>query len=114
MVELKKCPFCGGKAHLEDMGYPHHVYCTRCGAKVTGIGYSEDGENDAIEKWNTRIIDSVEEKEDTLIAIASTILYSQYAILEYIKSHSDGMDDEYKERLEKYMTRIAADLMLRL
>ena len=53
--ELKSCPFCGGKAKLEDMGYPHHVFCTKCFARVTGQGYAEEGEQDAIRKWNSRV-----------------------------------------------------------
>ncbi|MBR2562477.1 MAG: Lar family restriction alleviation protein [Eubacterium sp.] len=52
--ELKPCPFCGGEAKLEDLGFPHHVYCTNCGARITGRGFGEDGEADAIKKWNMR------------------------------------------------------------
>ena len=55
MSDLKPCPFCGGKAKLEDMGYPHHVYCTGCGARVQGKGFAEEGEKDAIETWNKRV-----------------------------------------------------------
>jgi Lar family restriction alleviation protein len=54
MDELKPCPFCGGIARLEQMGWPHHVFCTLCGAKVTGIKYGEEGEQEAVEKWNRR------------------------------------------------------------
>lgn len=54
MSELKPCPFCGGKAKVENMGYPHHVYCMSCGAKTTGVGFETEGEKDAILKWNTR------------------------------------------------------------
>ena len=51
---LEKCPFCGGEAKLEKLGWPHHVYCTKCGARVTGQGYDTEGELDAIKKWNMR------------------------------------------------------------
>ena len=52
--DLLPCPFCGGRAVLEKMGWPHHVYCTECGAKVTSIKYDFEGEAEACEKWNRR------------------------------------------------------------
>lgn len=57
MEELKPCPFCGGKAKVMDMGYPHWVYCTNCGAKVHG---GTTDEIDSIEAWNRRTL----EKQD--------------------------------------------------
>ena len=54
MDEIKPCPFCGGKAILEDMGWPHHVYCIECGIRATGRGVAEEGEQDAIKRWNRR------------------------------------------------------------
>ena len=56
---LKPCPFCGGRAHLEQMGWPHHVFCTHCGAKTTSALYAEDGEQAAIAKWNRRAPDVI-------------------------------------------------------
>lgn len=53
--KLKPCPFCGGKAVVEKAGYPHHVFCIKCGAKTTGTGYAEEGELVAVEKWNRRV-----------------------------------------------------------
>ena len=53
--QLKPCPFCGSKnVQLEDLGYPPHVYCEDCAARITGRGYGEDGEADAIKSWNRR------------------------------------------------------------
>ncbi len=48
------CPCCGGKGKLEEMGYPHHVYCEECGLKTTSTQYGGDGDRDATRKWNTR------------------------------------------------------------
>lgn len=48
------CPFCQGESRLEDMGWPHHVYCTKCGARSTSTKWGEDGEKESIKKWNTR------------------------------------------------------------
>jgi len=56
---LKRCPFCGGRAHLEQMGWPHHVYCTRCGAKSVSTRYAADGAWEAIQKWNQRALDVI-------------------------------------------------------
>ena len=55
MKELKNCPFCGGEAKVMDMGYPHWVYCTKCGAKVQGGKYGKNGVNASIEVWNKRV-----------------------------------------------------------
>lgn len=59
MSDLKRCPFCGGRAELEQMGWPHHVFCTQCGAKTTSALYAEDGEQAAIAKWNRRSPDII-------------------------------------------------------
>lgn len=53
------CPCCGGKARLENMGFPHHVYCEKCGLKSTSVKYEKEGEKDAIKKWNTRPAPSI-------------------------------------------------------
>lgn len=52
---LRPCPFCGGEPHVQHMGWPHHVYCGECGARITGSGHGRAGERDAVHKWNTRI-----------------------------------------------------------
>ena len=59
MIKLKPCPFCGGEAKMMDMGYPHWVYCTVCGARVHGGVYGgvEDGELASAEAWNRRAND---------------------------------------------------------
>lgn len=51
MEKLKPCPFCGGEAKIMKMGYPHYIYCLKCGAKVHGGTTSE---KDSIKAWNRR------------------------------------------------------------
>lgn len=78
MVELKPCPFCGGKAnfliktYMErgiTRGYTFGIYCTKCDIALPKTNYiiefemsSDDGElkvttderPQAIEAWNRR------------------------------------------------------------
>lgn len=55
--KLKPCPFCGGKARIMNAGYPHWVYCTKCGAKVHGGKFGEEGEKASKKAWNRRAKD---------------------------------------------------------
>lgn len=55
MANLRPCPFCGGKAHIMNMGYPHWIYCESCGAKVHGGVAGEEGEAASIRAWNRRV-----------------------------------------------------------
>lgn len=57
MTELKPCPFCGGKAKIQDKHYPHYIYCEECGASVHGklFGYTDKIDIQiSIEAWNRR------------------------------------------------------------
>ena len=64
MIVLKLCPFCGGEAKLEDMGWPHHVYCVACGAKVTSVEFGRSGEVECMKKWNKRIMCAAETQKE--------------------------------------------------
>jgi hypothetical protein len=65
-MELKNCPFCGGEARLEHMGYPHHVFCVKCYSRTIGRGMEKDGELSAITAWNTRQPRFTQEEKDAL------------------------------------------------
>lgn len=57
MIELKPCPFCGGKAKLIYIGFMSVVKCQKCGAfgEVVPDYYEQgDGKTEAIEAWNRR------------------------------------------------------------
>ena len=59
---LKPCPFCGGKAKIMKMGYPHWIYCLDCGARVHGRVFGEkEGEEASIKAWNRRAKDGEQE-----------------------------------------------------
>ena len=52
-IELKPCPFCGGKAEMMGDQYPY-VECQECGAGFTANHSYEFDEDDAASKWNAR------------------------------------------------------------
>lgn len=53
--KLLPCPFCGGEARQMDMGYPHWVFCTQCGARIHGRVVGEiDGVKASADAWNKR------------------------------------------------------------
>ena len=68
--ELKKCPFCGGRARLNSHHsekndcYFCYAQCRLCYAKGRGVklfedprenGWSEDAVQDAVDAWNARV-----------------------------------------------------------
>ena len=62
MIELKNCPFCGGKAKLEhgfcgDM--TSYVFCSECHARVEAVRFAGEYAEDqkVAERWNRRIGD---------------------------------------------------------
>lgn len=67
MEELKRCPFCGGKAKIyatTTMTYPNHgkhfCYCEKCNASSKSFSdFENDGSSvfKAIEAWNRRAND---------------------------------------------------------
>lgn len=78
MIELKPCPFCGGKAKIcatTTKTYPkdhgqHWCYCEKCGA--TGQSFSDfedDGSSvfKAIEAWNRRDDNESESSLDDIL-----------------------------------------------
>ena len=51
--ELKRCPFCGGEAHIRGYAWTY-VECEKCYARTVAF---DSIEKDAIEAWNRRIND---------------------------------------------------------
>lgn len=57
-IELKPCPFCGGRAVFQDNNSCcSYVYCKKCGATGETVNVSKKFSSDekAAEKWNRRI-----------------------------------------------------------
>ncbi len=52
-TKLKPCPFCGGKATVDDDGQYQWVECESCGARA-GIGRDDVGPDEAA--WNKRFV----------------------------------------------------------
>lgn len=60
MEELKKCPFCGGKADLVDYGLTgmmKAVQCSECGARTRAFDPKVKRGENAIDAWNRRAND---------------------------------------------------------
>lgn len=56
-IELKPCPFCGGKPHILGNCAMVFTVCSVCGARVGTIikdGRRKNAENDAVKAWNRR------------------------------------------------------------
>ena len=55
LEELKECPFCGGKAVLDDCGDRHSYFvrCKKCGVNQDHLYFSKAA---AIKAWNRRVL----------------------------------------------------------
>lgn len=57
-VELKPCPFCGGKGVLVLIDHRYYVMCDTCTCRTAsgyiGVRYYGDAEAEAVAAWNTR------------------------------------------------------------
>ena len=65
MIELKPCPFCGGKAKFRYLMPYNFVQCTKCkmpGPVIVDSYEQRDGKEQAIRLWNKKAI-FVEEAE---------------------------------------------------
>ena len=77
--DLKNCPFCNGEAKLEYNCDYSWAYCTKCDAMTQ----PEISEDDAMDKWNSRV-------EDVAIKLTKLV---QDAYLEGLKeSRYDSLD----------------------
>ncbi len=55
MSELKPCPFCGSEHLIFDEGYiGGMINCKRCDAAGPWVQVTENIEEEAIRRWNTR------------------------------------------------------------
>lgn len=64
MVELKPCPFCGGKAEIFEDEESYGVHCTNYWCIGHDFEASYADEHYASAAWNRRIEDTKEERQD--------------------------------------------------
>ena len=60
-VKLKPCPFCGGRAHIEDISEPDDmgpiwmILCKKCGASASfGMDGCDATQVETVDSWNRR------------------------------------------------------------
>jgi Lar family restriction alleviation protein len=100
--KLKPCPFCGGEAHLMDsMGWPHWVWCNECGARVQSTKFAEEGDAEAIAKWNRRA-------EVTHVRTENKI---REAFQDFFQRVDDMIDDNYSLRAADVLDLVLDRLM---
>ena len=58
--ELKRCPFCGGKAEFENDNGEWFVFCEKCGSMTVPF----ETKPEAKETWNNRPIEDKQEAEN--------------------------------------------------
>lgn len=57
-LNLKPCPFCGGKAYVHDNCMASHVKCDNCGARTKPVPHEKSElytDELAMNLWNNRI-----------------------------------------------------------
>ena len=61
-VKLKPCPFCGGRAHIEDISEPDDmgpiwtILCEKCGASASfGMDGCDATQVETVDSWNRRV-----------------------------------------------------------
>lgn len=101
MSELKRCPFCGGKAHVEAHKFYEEktkdftvktfgIICDNC---HTSGGQFYKSEQEAIETWNTR-----KPVDDVLVRLENASYWTQSTFDEdgYCNDDSEEVIDLYK------------------
>lgn len=54
-MEIKECPFCGGKAEMKYMGDRRwHIQCTNCPARLGSTWGRDETPDYLIAAWNQR------------------------------------------------------------
>ena len=61
MMNLKSCPFCGGKVHLHfnDCSQCYEIYCRGCGSEFRQFYGVKD---ETVGAWNRRVGDDLAER----------------------------------------------------
>ena len=94
MKEIKPCPFCGGKGGIMFGGVNSvWVNCQQCDADGPWVDNNED---DAIDKWNTRI-----QKDMKVYVVLEQTSYSDY---EFCGVH--GTREQAQKRLNEVVKEI--------
>ena len=102
-INLKPCPFCGGKAKFYEIPYHTDCYCNKKTITCTKCGITIKNANKfkLISLWNTRI-----PIDNTVMKLEHLIDFCKEQIEEYIKDNNEEYIRNYATELEAYKQSI--------
>lgn len=86
---------------MDSMGWPHWVWCNECGARVQSTKFAEEGDAEAIAKWNRRA-------EVTHVRTENKI---REAFQDFFQRVDDMIDDNYSLRAADVLDLVLDRLM---
>lgn len=101
-VELKPCPFCGGK-DIDNKMHPDVVHCYRCGADGPAIPYAPD---DKAWTWNTRSDPVVRDRvtDEMVEAAAHIVSPNCHWDTGYINAHVERRRENARSKARDALT----------
>lgn len=79
-IELKPCPFCGGKAYFLHGRKNECITCEECGHRFYSLEIGEDAQKELWKQWNSRPIEDALREENRKLREALETICAIYEI----------------------------------